>query len=102
LLSASRDDAILYFPGVPLGIAKAVLPQLDNETEREVSRHTDHARAAERYGRGDVDVVYGRWFAEMHLRAGPERPATKDLTLGYVTHDGCPGDTPLPFFETPN
>ncbi|KAH9959081.1 Metallo-dependent phosphatase-like protein [Russula dissimulans] len=93
LTASPFDDAFLYIPGVPLGVA-----------------HTEHARAAdlERYGRGEVEVLYGRWLAEMHSRAGPERRATKNLTLGYVTHDGCPGvgddtlHTPLPFFETPN
>jgi len=90
LTTSPFDDAFLYIPGVPLNVAKGVLPKLNNKTvnnKREVSRHTEHARTAERYGRGDVEAVYGRWLAEMHSRAGPERRAAKNLTLGYVTHD---------------
>ncbi|KAH9020946.1 hypothetical protein EDB85DRAFT_2001969 [Lactarius pseudohatsudake] len=43
----------------------------------------------------------------MHARAGPERRAAHNLTLGYVTKDACAGvsddtlHTPLPFFGSP-
>lgn len=82
------DDAFQYIPAVPLGIAKAVLPKLNGEganSKRDVFARAD---AAERYGRGDVEEVYGRWVAEMHSRTGPERRGeATNLTLGYVTHD---------------
>ncbi|KAI0253692.1 Metallo-dependent phosphatase-like protein [Lactifluus subvellereus] len=85
----------------------AVLPALNGVNgKREV--FLQGTVAEERYGRRDVEERYGRWLAEMHARAGPERRAAQNLTLGYVTKDACPGvgddtlHTPLPFFSTPN
>ncbi|KAH8984196.1 Metallo-dependent phosphatase-like protein [Lactarius hatsudake] len=66
------------------------------------------AEAAERYARGDVETRYRMWLEDMHARAGPERRAAQNLTLGYVTQDACPGvgddtlHTPLPFFGSPD
>jgi hypothetical protein len=87
LTASPFNDAFQYIPAVPLGIAKAVLPKLNGEgtsSKRDVSSSAD---AAGLYGRGEVEELYGRWVAEMHARAGPERRAAKNLTLGYVTQD---------------
>ncbi|KAI0301752.1 Metallo-dependent phosphatase-like protein [Multifurca ochricompacta] len=104
LTASPFTDAFQYIPNVPLSVAKSVLPVLNgggNNGRRELSS------AEERYARGDVDERYGNWLAEMHERAGPERRAAQNLTLGYVTQDACPGigddtlHTPLPFFPSP-
>ena len=87
LTASPFNDGFQYISAVPLGIAKAVLPTLNGEgasSKREVFSRED---AAGLYGRGEVEELYGRWVAEMHSRAGPERRAAKNLTLGYVTQD---------------
>jgi len=108
LTASPFNDAFQYIPAVSLGIAKAVLPKLNGEgtsSKRDLSSRAD---AAGLNGRGEVEELYGRWVAKMHSRAGPERRAAKNLTLGYVTQDACPdlGDdilhTPVPFFGSPD
>ncbi|KAI0264244.1 Metallo-dependent phosphatase-like protein [Gloeopeniophorella convolvens] len=109
LTASPFDDAFLYIPEIPLSVASAVLPALNGEGANEKrGLEVVEKRAAERYARGDVDERYRRWLAEMDARAGPERRAAQNLTLGYVTKDGCPGvgddtvHTPLPFFDSPD
>ncbi|KAI0741024.1 Metallo-dependent phosphatase-like protein [Earliella scabrosa] len=108
LTSSPFADTFLYIPEVPLAVARQVLPTLNhagaNERRALVEEHE-----RERYARGDVDMRYLAWLEEMDRRSnGPERCAAKNATLGYVTHDSCPGvgdDTihsPLPFFSTPD
>lgn len=89
LTASPFTDAFLYIAGVPLGIASAVTPALNRVNgKREVL--VQRTVAEERYGRGNVEERYGRWLAEMHAWAGPERRAAQNLTLGYVTEDvGC-------------
>lgn len=89
LTASPFTDAFVFIADVPLGVASAVLPALNGEganERREV--------AAERYARGDVETRYRHWLEEMHARAGPERRAAQNLTLGYVTTD-----VGFPFFS---
>jgi hypothetical protein len=90
LTASPFTDGFDYIPGVPLGVANAVLPVLNKQGET-IRRDLDGGR----YARGDVGTQYRLWLEDMHLRAEPERLAAKNLTLGYVTTDvGRP-----PFFS---
>jgi len=102
-------DAFVFIPEVPVAIAEAVLPELNNEGADEKKRELGPERNLERYKRGDVSMVYRAWMRAMAEAAGTlERRAEANLTLGYVTTDACPGvgdDIPhsaLPFFSTPD
>ncbi|KAH9174377.1 Metallo-dependent phosphatase-like protein [Lactarius sanguifluus] len=105
LTASPFTDAFVFIAGVPLSVANAVLPALNGEGANERRELTE---AAERYARGDVETRYRFWLEEMYARAGPERRAAQNLTLGYVTNDACPGvgddtlHTPLPFFGSPD
>ncbi|KAH9023270.1 Metallo-dependent phosphatase-like protein [Lactarius hengduanensis] len=105
LTASPFTDAFVFIAGVPLSVASAVLPALNGEGANE---RRELAEAAERYARGDVETRYRFWLEEMYARAGPERRAAQNLTLGYVTQDACPGvgddtlHTPLPFFGSPD
>ncbi|KAH8995902.1 Metallo-dependent phosphatase-like protein [Lactarius akahatsu] len=105
LTASPFTDAFVFIAGVPLSVASAVLPALNGEGANE---RRELAEAAERYARGDVETRYRFWLEEMYARAGPERRAAQNLTLGYVTKDACPGvgddtlHTPLPFFGSPD
>ncbi|TFY74337.1 hypothetical protein EWM64_g9675 [Hericium alpestre] len=105
LTASPFADTYLYIPNVTFGVAKQVLPTLNNEGANE-KRSLE--REQELYARGDVSMRYKRWLEEMDRRDGQEKRAAKNLTLGYVTKDGCPGigdDTmhsPLPFFSSPD
>ncbi|KAI0039405.1 hypothetical protein FA95DRAFT_1027749 [Auriscalpium vulgare] len=107
LTASPFDDSFLFIPNVTLGVAKQVLPALNNAGANE-KREVLEAREEELYKRGAVDMRYRRWLEEMHLRASEERRAAANLTLGYVTQDSCPGvgddtlHTPLPFFSVPD
>ncbi|TFK84753.1 hypothetical protein K466DRAFT_601739 [Polyporus arcularius HHB13444] len=93
-----------YIPNIPLAVARQVLPKMNGAATLGRRREQDE----ERYARGDVDVQYRAWLAEMGRRASAERRDTENATLGYVTSDSCPGigddipHTPLPFFPTPD
>ena len=84
LTASPFTDAFLFIADVPLGVASAVLPALNGEG---ANGRRDLEAAAERYARGDVGTRYRRWLDEMNARAGPERRAAQNLTLGYVTED---------------
>ncbi|KAH8981512.1 Metallo-dependent phosphatase-like protein, partial [Lactarius hatsudake] len=105
LTASPFTDAFVFIAGVPLSVANAVLPALNGEGAND---RRELAEAAERYARGDVETRYRFWLEEMYARAGPERRAAQNLTLGYVTKDACPGvgddtlHTPLPFFGSPD
>ncbi|KAH9042965.1 Metallo-dependent phosphatase-like protein [Lactarius deliciosus] len=105
LTASPFTDAFVFIAGVPLSVANAVLPTLNGEGANGRRALTE---AAERYARGDVETRYRFWLEEMYARAGPERRAAQNLTLGYVTKDACPGvgddtlHTPLPFFGSPD
>ena len=78
LTASSFTDAFLYIADVPLDVASAVLPALNGEGangRRELA------------ARGDVEMQYRNWLESMYARAGPERRAAQNLTLGYVTQD---------------
>ncbi|KAH9039790.1 Metallo-dependent phosphatase-like protein [Lactarius pseudohatsudake] len=104
LTASPFTDAFVFIADVPLSVASAVLPALNGEG---ANQRRELAEAAERYARGDVETRYRFWLEEMYARAGPERRAAQNLTLGYVTKDACPGvgddtlHTPLPFFGSP-
>ncbi|KAH9042283.1 5'-nucleotidase, partial [Lactarius hengduanensis] len=104
LTASPFTNAFVFIAGVPLGVARAVLPALNGEG---ANGRRELAEAAERYARGDVETRYRLWLEDMHARAEPERRAAQNLTLGYVTKDACPGvgddtlHTPLPFFRSP-
>jgi 2',3'-cyclic-nucleotide 2'-phosphodiesterase (5'-nucleotidase family) len=104
LTASPFADAFLYIADVPLCVASAVLPALNGEG----ANNRRGLAEVERYARGDVEMRYRQWLEGMYARAGPERRAAQNLTLGYVTQDGCPGvgddtlHTPLPFFDSPD
>ncbi|KAH9058227.1 Metallo-dependent phosphatase-like protein [Lactarius vividus] len=104
LTASPFTNAFVFIADVPLSVASAVLPALNGGG---TNGRRELAEAAERYARGDVETQYRLWLEEMHARAGPERRAAQNLTLGYVTKDACPGvgddtlHTPLPFFRSP-
>ncbi|KAG5646108.1 hypothetical protein DXG03_004347 [Asterophora parasitica] len=97
LLTASPyDDPFLYIPDIPLSQAKEVLAIL-NKPSLKASQIV--------YAAGSVDELYHNWLREMSkLNRGHD----VGETLGYVTHDSCPGngdDTPhkpLPYFDVPD
>ncbi|KAF7798239.1 hypothetical protein EIP86_009456 [Pleurotus ostreatoroseus] len=97
------DDAFLFIPNVAAGVANKILPALNHDSSSERRRSYE-----ELYGRGYVDHVYRAWLEEMDKRSGVERRAARNLTLGYVTSDSCPGvgddilHAPLPFFDSPD
>ncbi|KAH9981544.1 Metallo-dependent phosphatase-like protein [Russula compacta] len=97
-----------YIAGVPLGIAKAILPILNGEGLHKRGPFEQDVHEAMLYARGDVEGPYRRWLAEMQSYVGLDLGAAQDLTPGIVTRDSCPGEgddtrhTPLPFFKTPD
>jgi len=102
-------DGFLFIPNVTAAIANQVLPALnDAGANGRRSLQFLEAREAELYARGVVDSRYKRWLQEMDRRNAELRRATANLTVGYVTHDSCPGvgddvlHTPLPFYEVPD
>ena len=88
LTASPFTDTFNYIAGVPLAVATAVLPAL-NQAGGGIRRDLE-AVAAERYGRGDVGTQYRLWLEDMYSRAGPERLAAQNLTFGYVTQDVSP------------
>ncbi len=72
-----------YIPNIPLAVARQVLPKMNGAATLGRRREQDE----ERYSRGDVDVQYRAWLAEMGRRASAERRDTENATLGYVTSD---------------
>jgi len=103
-------DAFLFLADVPLSIGSQVLGALngpDSKRKRATSAREILSRE-EDYKRGNVDRRYREWLREMVERDDVGKRAAQNLTLGYVTTDGCPGvgdDVPheaLPFFDTPD
>lgn len=91
LTASPFADAFLFIPNVTAGVAKQVLPALNNAGAENRKRSGLEERLEERereaYRRGYVDMVYRRWLEEMDRRDGLERRAGQNLTLGYVTKD---------------
>ncbi|KAI0828002.1 Metallo-dependent phosphatase-like protein [Trametes gibbosa] len=107
LTASPFADAFLYLPDVPFAVANQVLPALNHAGANE--RRALAEREEELYARGEVEMRYMQWLEEMDRRShGPERRAAHNATLGYVTHDDCPGvgddvlHAPLPFFASPD
>lgn len=94
LTASPFANAFLYIADVPLGVASAVLPALNGEGANGRRRELADAES-ERYARGDVELQYRHWLESMYARAGPERRAAQNLTLGYVTQDVSPS---TPFY----
>ncbi|OCH90565.1 hypothetical protein OBBRIDRAFT_834882 [Obba rivulosa] len=100
-------DAFVYIPDVPFSVANQVLPMLNHQGADEKRSLEYIEREMAEYARGEVGRRYRRWLQEMNRR-GAEKRAAANLTLGYVTHDSCPGvgddvaHSPLPFFDTPD
>ncbi|KAF9012621.1 Metallo-dependent phosphatase-like protein [Cyathus striatus] len=68
------------------------LPALNNAgADERRSLDALEERERELYSRGYVGKRYREWLREMDRRASFERRAAKNLTLGYVTSDACPG-----------
>jgi hypothetical protein len=86
LTASPFADAFLYIADVPLCVASAVLPALNGEG----ANNRRGLAEVERYARGDVEMRYRQWLEGMYARAGPERRAAQNLTLGYVTQDVNP------------
>ncbi|TFK44996.1 Metallo-dependent phosphatase-like protein [Crucibulum laeve] len=109
LTASPFADAFLFIPNITLSVAQQVLPALNHAGANE--RRTNELlerRENELYSRGYVDKRYMEWLEEMDRRSGMEKRAAQNQTLGYVTHDSCPGvgdDTPhapLPFHSSPD
>ncbi|RDX45298.1 hypothetical protein OH76DRAFT_1358128 [Lentinus brumalis] len=107
LTVSPRSNSFWYIPNVPLSIARQVLSTMNAPATSNRRREM----VEERYARGDVDVQYRAWLAEMGRRAsayGVERRDNENATLGYVTSDSCPGigddvaHTPVPVFPQPD
>ncbi|EKM79523.1 hypothetical protein AGABI1DRAFT_114061 [Agaricus bisporus var. burnettii JB137-S8] len=102
-------DSFRYLSNIPLSDAMAAFNALNGagdserrqETEELVARHYD---AIQGYERGEVDLIFNNWLKKMDQEIDVQRRAMKNLTLGYVTQDSCPGvgdDTQhatIPFF----
>ena len=87
LTASPFTNEFQYIAGVPLGIAKAVLPILNREGLNKRGSFEQDAHAARLYARGDVEGPYRRWLAEMQSYVGLEPGAAQNLTPGYVTRD---------------
>ncbi|KAF9529781.1 Metallo-dependent phosphatase-like protein [Crepidotus variabilis] len=108
LTASPFADKFLYISNVTYGVAKQVLPSLNN-----AGANQRRAFDEELYARGEVETVYRRWLEDMDRRSVEEIKRrgldadAKNLTLGYVTQDSCPGigddtlHTPLPYFSSP-
>ncbi|KAJ7593234.1 Metallo-dependent phosphatase-like protein [Mycena floridula] len=105
LTASPFADSFLYIPSVPLSVASQVLSTLNNDGSDNRKRALDEFM----YGRGYVDKTYREWLSKMNVRHnGEEKRAARNLTLGYVTSDACPGvgddslHSPLPSFDIPD
>jgi hypothetical protein len=85
LTASPFSDTFRYIAGVPLGIASAVLPELNrvDSQRRLVVRSRPKGLSSDRV----VEGRYRDWLAEMYARTGPELRVAENLTLGYVTQD---------------
>ncbi|KAG6901602.1 hypothetical protein C0995_010114 [Termitomyces sp. Mi166 len=107
LTASPFTDTFLYIPDIKLSLANAVLASL-NSAGAENRRSLVEEREATEYRLGYVDKRYNEWLRNMNRRHGVEMRVARNLTLGYVTTDSCPGagdDTlhaPLPFFDVPD
>ncbi|KAF8420578.1 Metallo-dependent phosphatase-like protein [Boletus edulis BED1] len=102
LTAAPFTDSFYYIPNVTLSVANQVLPALNGGSN---TKRSEVEKAL--WGRGWVESRYRNWLQDMQERQIQMANAT-NLTLGYVTIDGCPGtgdDTlhiPLPYYSVPD
>ncbi|KAK7039002.1 hypothetical protein VNI00_010394 [Paramarasmius palmivorus] len=104
LTSSPFTNAFVYIPEVPLSLAQQVLPALNNPTGAQRRDFED-----DMYARGEIEMRYRAWLEDMNRRHdGATRRAARNLTLGYVTTDACPGvgddipHAPMEVFSLPN
>ena len=86
LTASPFQNFFSYIPGIPLSIARQMLPTMNGAATSRKRRELYD----ERYARGDVDVQYRAWLEEMDRRGalyGAERRDDENVTLGYVTSD---------------
>jgi len=109
LTSSPFTDQFLFIPDIPFSVANQILPSLNKHGADQRRSLFDEleGREHELYARGHVDRRYNEWLEEMDRRGGEQRRAAGNLTLGYVTHDKCPGvgddvlHAPIPFHRVP-
>ena len=85
------SDEFLFIPDVPFGIAKKILPAL-NQQNNFARRAILEGREEELYSKGSVNARYMRWLREMAERERSKKTVNdehtdQELTLGYVTTD---------------
>ncbi|EPQ55273.1 Metallo-dependent phosphatase [Gloeophyllum trabeum ATCC 11539] len=110
LTASPYTNAFVYIPNVTYGIASQVLPTMNKAGAEQRKRELLEEWEGELYGKGEVAMVYRRWLREMDEVAKREvgRREAVNGTLGYVTHDSCPGigddtyHTPLAYYDTPD
>ncbi|EGO00572.1 hypothetical protein SERLA73DRAFT_166873 [Serpula lacrymans var. lacrymans S7.3] len=106
LTASPFTDSFLYIPNITFGVASQVLPALNQAGADERRKRSEWD--TELWAKGYVDMRFRAWREEMDRRAGISRRESQNLTLGYVTQDGCPGagddtlHTPLPYYSVPD
>ncbi|KAG5651889.1 hypothetical protein H0H81_007046 [Sphagnurus paluster] len=99
LTTSPYEDTFLYIPDITLSQAKDVLANLNKPGLKLATQES-----TQEYANGDIDMVYNSWLGQMSQIGAPLAADT----IGYVTHDSCPGDgddtphKPLPYFPYPN
>ena len=90
-------NAFVYVANVSASAAGKMLSTLNEAGEQDRRRALRGEfdedgmtpREREAFARGDVDMVFYRWLADMSRAVG--RRDADNATLGYVTKDSCPG-----------
>ncbi|KAF9445490.1 hypothetical protein P691DRAFT_265564 [Macrolepiota fuliginosa MF-IS2] len=104
-------DSFLFIPDIPLSLATDTINALNHagsNNRRDDIFEERYYDMVEEYKRGDVEMIYREWLKRMDRMNGIEKRSMKNLTLGYVTQDSCPGvgddvpHAPLPFFDAPD
>ncbi|KAF8589377.1 hypothetical protein K439DRAFT_1628820 [Ramaria rubella] len=99
-------DSFQFLANVSFSVASRVLDELNGSGSS--SKKRSEQAMENLYKRGDVSMRFRQWLQDQWERSTLERRAIENLTLGYVTHDACPGvgddtpHTPLPSFSTPD
>ncbi|KAF4563059.1 hypothetical protein EYR36_003498 [Pleurotus pulmonarius] len=108
IVASPFTNKFLFISNVTLSTATSVLPILNSQGELRRSLDDLERREKELYAKGNIDIRFRQWLEAMDKRMGEEKRAAGNLTLGYVTHDSCPGvgddipHAPLPFFSFPD
>ncbi|KAJ8697154.1 hypothetical protein PTI98_006952 [Pleurotus ostreatus] len=108
IVASPFTNKFLFISNVTLSSATSVLPILNSQGELRRSVDDLDRREKELYAKGNIDIRFRQWLQAMDKRMGEEKRAAGNLTLGYVTHDSCPGvgddipHAPLPFFSFPD